>query len=167
MTPYRTLNAPFIAAMAAAIRDALGDDADEVAFLDTLEGETDALAIADWLIAKMQDRDAMAAAVLVQIGALRTRQARMDAASDGYRAQLLPLLDAIGIAKLERPLATISTRAGVMSVHITDAGSIPTQLSKVTMTPDKAAIRAQLQAGEAVPGAELVRGADGITVRVA
>ena len=87
---------------------------------------------------------------------------------EAFRAQMLKVMDAMGIKKLDRPRATISKRAGSLSVRITDEASIPTQLCTVkTITaPDKKAIRAQIEAGETVPGAELAQGADGVTVRV-
>ena len=46
---------------------------------------------------------------------------------------------------------------------------MPTQLCtvKTTTTPDKAAIKRQLEAGEHVPGAELARGDDTLILRSA
>jgi hypothetical protein len=151
--------------IAADLRDMLGDDFDEVTFLDTLDGETDAADIADKLIAAMQEADAMADAVRTLEADLRTRRSRFDARSDAFRKQMLSLLDAAGVKKLERPAATISRRAGLPSVQITDESAVPSQLCKTTVTPDKAAIKAQLLAGEAVPGAVIVMGDDGVTVR--
>jgi hypothetical protein len=90
----------------------------------------------------------------------------MEARAKAMDAALLSILDATGEKKVERPRATVFRRSGSLSVNITDEASIPSQLCKITTTPDKAAIKAQLQAGEAVPGAELARGSDGITVRV-
>ena len=66
---------------------------------------------------------------------------------------------------MERPIATVSKRIDSLSVKITDEASVPSQLCKTVTTPDKAAIKAQLQAGESVPGAEMARGPDGVTVR--
>lgn len=158
-----------IAAVSALIRDILGTDPDEVAFLDTLDGETDALTITDLLIAKMLDDAALIDAMSAQIKALGDRQARIARRHDTAKAALGAVLDAMGVKKLERPRATVSRRAGSMSVRITDEASIPSQLcvTKVTTAPDKTAIRRQIEAGETVPGAELVRGEDGLSVRVA
>lgn len=154
--------------IAADLRAMLGDDFDEVTFLDTLDGETDAADIADKLIAAMQEAEAMAEAVKAQEADLKARRARFEARGDAFRKQMLHLMDAIKMAKLERPRATVSRRAGSVSVEITDEASIPSQLCTVkTITaPDKAAIRKQIEAGETVPGARLVRGDDGVTVRV-
>lgn len=162
------INTAFIQSMAAEIRAQLGDDFDEVSFLDTLEGETDALDVADWLLRKRMECAALSQAIVMELSDLSARKMRVDARELALRNQMLPLLDAMGVKKLERPRATISRRAGVASVRITDEASVPTQLTTVkTITaPDKAAIKAQLEAGETVPGAELVKGDDGVTIRV-
>lgn len=144
------------------------DRDDEAGFLDTLEGETDALEIADYLIRGALDADAMAAATDAEIERLKARKARFASRHDAFRRAQLDLLDAMGLKKLERPRATISRRAGSMSVQIRDEADIPSQLMtvKTTRFPDKAAIRAQIEAGVVVPGAELVRGSDSISMRV-
>lgn len=157
-----------IATVAAFIREALGSDQDEQAFLDTLEGETDALDVADALIDKMQSDAALAEAIKAREADLAGRRKRIEGRADACKASLGILLDAIGQAKLERPMATISRRPGSLSVLITDEASIPSQLCtiKTITAPDKAAIRAQIEAGEAVPGAALVRGEPTVAVRV-
>lgn len=159
---------PLIARIAADLRDYLGDDFDEEAFLDTLDGETNAMDIADRLIALTLDAEAMVDAIKAQQADLATRAGRKEAQGEAFRAQMLKVLDATGLKKLERPRATISRRAGSLSVRIIDEASIPSQLCtvKTTTAPDKKAIRAQIEAGEMVPGAELVVGADGVSIRV-
>jgi hypothetical protein len=157
---------PLIARVSQQIRDMLGEDDDEQAFLDTLDGETDAVDILDRVIAKMQDADALADAIRGQVNDLTARRQRIDARVEAFRATLLTIIDAMGVAKVERPRATISRRSGLPSVRITDEASIPSQLCKVVSSPDKAAIKKQLQAGEVVPGAALETGPDGVTVRV-
>ncbi|HRH13421.1 MAG TPA: siphovirus Gp157 family protein [Azonexus sp.] len=151
--------------MAEEIRAALGDDFDAEAFLDTLDGETDAADIADRLLAELADAEAMAEAIRGQEADMKARRQRYDMRGEAFRRQLLNLLDAIGEKKIERPRATVSRRAGLPSVQITDEAAIPSQLCKTTVAPDKAAIKAQLLAGEAVPGAQIVVGDDGVTVR--
>lgn len=158
-------NIPLIEAMAAALapyRD------DEETFLDTLDGETDCLDLLDREIAAMQADESLADAIRAQIAALTARRDRIDMRAAAHRSNAGMILRAIGYTKAERPLATVSIRPGNLSVQITDEAEIPSQLTreKVTRTPDKAAIMAQLEAGETVPGASLVRGADIISVRV-
>jgi hypothetical protein len=163
----RRLDTAHISRIADDLRALLGDDYDDSTFLDTLDGETAALDVADWLLAEMQSADALADAAKAQADALTSRATRLRARAHAHKAQLLPLLDAIGVKKLERPAATISRRQGSMSVQIINPASIPTQLCKIVATPDKTAIKAQIEAGVDVPGAVLERGPDGVTVRCA
>ena len=162
------LDIPLITRIAAELRDGMGDDFDEAAFLDTLDGATDAADIADWMLRKIAHAEAIETAISTEITDLAARKARYGMQSNTMRGRLFTLLDATGLKKMERPLATISRRAGVLSVRIIDEASIPSQLCTVkTITaPDKAAIKAQIEAGETVPGVELARGPDGVTVRV-
>jgi hypothetical protein len=157
----------FVEIVAATLRGMLGDDYDDAAFLDTLDGETDALDIADRLIADIQGDEALSAAAKAQARALQDRAARIADRATARRAALCALLKAMGKKKLERPAATVSVRPGNISAHITDPDAVPTQLCKMIKQPDKAAIKQQLEAGEAVPGAELARGNDILTMRVA
>lgn len=157
---------PLIKRVADQLREMLGEDFDDETFLDTLDGETDALDIADRLIASMQDDQALSDAAKSEAADISARAKRLAERADAKKRTLLMVLDATGEKKLERPRATISRRSGSMSVWIADEKSIPSQLCKTTVTPDKTAIKKQLEAGEMVPGAELVRGADSITVRV-
>lgn len=144
------------------------DDRDsEPGYLDTIEGETDAMEVADWLIRSEADDAALIDAIKAQEATTALRRKRIEDRAKRKRRAMLDLLDAVGVKKLERPLATISRRAGSLRVDITDEAAIPTQLctTKTTTTPDRAAIRAQIEAGETVPGAALVRGDDSVTVR--
>lgn len=156
-----------IEAVSEYLTDTLGDDFDPETFWDTLDGETDVLDIADKVISNMQADVALVSAIAAQTDALAKRGKRIAARADAAKGSLLLILNAAGQKKMERPAATISRRSGSLSVHITDEAAVPSQLCTVkTITaPDKAAIRAQLEAGETVPGAELVRGADGVIVR--
>lgn len=141
---------------------------DEETYLDTLDGATDALDLLDREIAREQADRALVAALADHIKALKARADRIDMRADARRKVQLLILNAIGLRKVERPLATLSLRAGSMSVRITDEASIPSQLCtiKTIASPDKTAIRAQIEAGETVPGAELVRGDETLSVRI-
>jgi hypothetical protein len=67
--------------------------------------------------------------------------------------------------KIPHALATISLRKGTESVNIINPNEIPTQLTKVSITPDKTEIKKQLKAGIKIDGAELVTGAQTISIR--
>jgi hypothetical protein len=78
------------------------------------------------------------------------------------------VLDAIGETKIQRPIGTISRTKGRQSLEVFDEAEIPSQLmrTKITIEPDTAAIKAQLEAGVIVPGAQIKTGEPGITVRI-
>lgn len=141
---------------------------DEELYQDMIEGETDALDLLDSQIASMQNDEALAEAIKAQEANLKARRERIEWRADAHKKAALLIMNAAGLKKAERPRATISVRPGSVSVQITDEAEIPTQLmrEKISRAPDKAAIKAQLEAGETVPGAELVRGAETISVRV-
>lgn len=162
-------NIGLIEQVSAEIRGYLGDDFDAETFWDSLDGETDALDIADHVLRRMQEDAALADASKAQAEALAARAKRLANRSYAHKAALLALLKATGEKKLERPAATVSRRAGSLSVRIVNEADIPSQLLtvKTTTAPDKTAIKKQIEAGETVPGAELVRGEDTVSVRVA
>jgi hypothetical protein len=60
---------------------------------------------------------------------------------------------------------TASVLAPRQSVNITDEAVIPDDYVKVTRTPDKNALMADLTVGVVIPGAELVEGLPSISVR--
>lgn len=163
------INIGLIEQISAQLVEMLGEDFDPETFWDTLDGETDALDIADRILSKMQDDAALASAAKAQADALSMRAKRLEGREGAHKKALLTLLDATGQKKLERPCATVSRRKGSVSVNITNADDVPSQLCtvKTVTSPDKAAIKKQIDAGETVPGAELVRGPDGVTVRIA
>lgn len=158
-------NIPAIQAVAAMLRS-MGIDEDDQAFADSIEGETDLMEAADAILAKEADDAALITAIGAQMEALAARQARLKARMGSSRKALLALLDASGMKRMERPAGTISRAAGSERVQITDEADIPSQLLRVktTTAPDLTAIKAHLKAGEAVPGAELVRGDDSVRI---
>lgn len=155
-----------IETISAELTEMLGDDFDAETFWDSLDGETDATDIMDRLLASMRDDDALYEAAKAQADALSSRATRFADRAKAKKKMLGLILDAAGQKKAERPLGTVSRVAGRMSVQITDEASVPSQLCKTTVVPDKVAIKKHLEAGEAVPGAELVRGPDSVMVRV-
>ena len=142
------------------------DDAD--AFWTTLDGETDALDLIDRHLSASQDDAALVGAIKAQEADLKARRDRIEMRCKAHRDVIRTIMQASGQKKLERPRGTLSLSTGRLAARIIDEASIPSQLCtvKTVTAPDKAAIKAQLEAGEDVPGAELVRGDDTLTVRV-
>lgn len=142
---------------------------DEETFWTTLDGETDAVDLLKIFLAGAQDDEALAEAIKAQEVALKTRRERIEMRAASKRKTLGMILRAANMTKAELPRGTVSVRPGNLSVRIVNEDDVPSQLmrEKITRAPDKAAIKAQIDAGETVPGCELVRGDDVVTVRVA
>lgn len=146
------------------IRAMVGDDDDT--FLDTLDGETDAMDILGKLIQERQEIQGFEAALKDLAKQYKERADRMNAKADAISQTIGHLLDAMDTKKVMHPLATVSRTKARQSVLVTNPEEIPTQLTKTKRSPDLAAIKEQLEAGEFVPGAEIKLGNPGVTVRV-
>jgi len=145
------------------IRAMCGDDQDT--FLDTLDGETDAMDILGALIKERNEMLGNEAALKELAKQYKERADRMNAKADAIAQTMGHLLDAMGERKVQHPFATVSRTKARMRVVIEDEHQIPTQLMKVKKSPDLTAIKAQMDAGEYVPGAAIALGNEGVTVR--
>jgi hypothetical protein len=131
----------------------------------SIESMTDALDVADWLVAKSLDRKAMAEAAKERAAALRDRAARFARSADSAKAAAMAIYESAGIRKRETVEWTASISAGRPAVVITDAAALPPGcLRQPQPEPDKAAIKALLDAGP-VPGAAMSNAAPHLTVR--
>lgn len=153
-----------IRAAAEQIRAILGDDDDQQAFLDTLDGETDAMGMIGRLIVARTEARAMAAAAKEVVDTFMARKRRMEAKEEACEAGLGAILDAIGESKVPHELGTVTRTRPRFSLDVTDPAEIPSQLCK--LVPDNAAIKVQLEAGVDVPGATLKPGEPGVSIRV-
>jgi len=144
---------------------ALGADDDDT-FLDTLDGETDAMEILGALIKERQELKVFEDAAKQLAADYTTRAKRMSAKQDAITQVMGHLLDAMGLKKADHPLGTVSRTKPRQKVVIEDPSEIPSQLMRITETPDLTAIKQQLEAGEFVPGATVEVGNPGVTVRI-
>ncbi len=96
----------------------------------------------------------------------RERRKRFDAKAETLRAVAKQAMQTLGLPKIEAPDFSASLTATRPSVVIEDETAIPSQLCKTTVAPDKNAIKAALEQGEAVPGASLSAPSQTLTVRV-
>lgn len=150
--------------MADTIRQLCDDDADT--FLDTLDGETDALDVLGKLIEERVQAKSFEEANKAIAQQYWDRAKRMVARQEAISQTIGHLLDAIGETKVQHPLATVSRTKARQKVKVVEEGEVPTQLCKVTTRPDLTAIKAQLDAGVNVPGVEIEIGNPSITVRM-
>lgn len=159
-------NIPLIEQVSAVLSEMLGEDFDAETFWDTLDGETDAMDIIGRLIRERGEAKAYEAAAGAMADEYAMRKKRMAERQKAIAKALGQVLDAAGQRKVTHPLGTVSRTSGRLSLRIMDEAEIPSQLTVTTTKPDNAAIKKAIEAGEAIPGAELVRGEDGVTVRV-
>lgn len=141
------------------------DPEDEKFVLDHIEGTTDALEIADRLIAREAELTALTTANKARMQQLRERQARLNAGIAACRTALSKLLTAAGIRKLERPEATVSLRAVPPALIDGPVESLPPHCIRTKVEPDKARIKEALSAGEHLPGWSLSNGGETISMR--
>lgn len=154
-------------ALAASLRaQGFLDDDDLIA--DTIEGETDAMEAVSRLLQWMDDQGSYATALKAQETEKAARRKRFEERVDAGRRAIAAFMDGCGLAKIERPEATLSLRRGGQTVSRASdftAEALPDDLVKVKREPDAAAIKAALQEGRKVPGASLSNGAPVLTVR--
>ena len=158
------INYEEIRRMSDSIREMCGDDEDT--FLDTLDGETDAMDVLGKLIQQDQELKAQEKAVKELIDAYRKRATILGDRQDATRQVMLQLLEAMGKKKVPHALATVSITKPRWSVEITDEAQVPSQLKITTTKPDIQAIKKILDDGEPVPGARPKVGNQSINVRL-
>ena len=158
------INYEEIRRMSDSIREMCGDDEDT--FLDTLDGETDAMDILGKLIQERTECSIYEASAKELAETYTARAKRLSAKQDALSITIGHLLDAMGQTKIQHPLATVSRTKPRKKVVVVDQHDIPSQLTTVTVKPDMTAIKKQMDAGELVPGCEYLMGSPSVTVRI-
>jgi len=138
---------------------------DEELRADMIEGSTAAFDVLTRLVNIERDADSMSKAVAGRISDLQARKQRAEKRRDMARTLMLRVMHAAGIRKAPLVEATVSVSKRRDSVEIVEEAKLPRDCVKVTVAPDKTAIKARLDAGQAVPGARLKVGEPMITVR--
>lgn len=147
--------------------------------LDQAGVETDAAALAAYLaqeapevdavllrLLRAQDEAARESKVLAdRIEDLSGRRGRFDRRHAEYRIAIAGIMETLGLTKWHHAEYTASLYPGRPGVVVTDSDALPDAFVRVTRAPDKAAIKDALEAGEAVPGAELANGMPTLTIR--
>lgn len=150
-----------------ALAEQLSDgDFDAQTVADTIE----ASGITDELSVKAQGieyvaRGALAhhAAIDAEITRLQALKAQRDRVAQGLRDYLKVNMERAGIEKIDCPMFCISIRKNPPAVEVDDTSALPAAFWRTpepkppVAAPDKAAIKAALSKGEAVPGARLVQ----------
>lgn len=154
-----------IAALAYQIRELCGDD--DLAFVDTLDGETDAIQAARGAVRMVQAMEALAEASDALSDRYKARAKDFSDRAGRARSALLQFMGEIGETKLVLPEATVSVGKG--RPHLVgepDVEALPEEFVRVKREPNRSAISEALKAGREVPGCALSNAAPVLSLRV-
>lgn len=138
---------------------------DEDLRADMIDGETELVPLVDRILRMKLDADTMAAAVKARKAEIAERQARYERKADGAKALIKSLMLAADLPKVTLPDATVSITKPRTKVNITDVDQLPQGFYAIERKAKSAEIKAALEAGETIPGAELALGEEGLMVR--
>lgn len=143
-----------VAALVANLRHLCGDD--DQAFLDTLEGEADNFEAARRVVRWMAEQGANEDACKGLADTYRARANMFANRVERARMSLADFLNDVGLKSMPLPEATLTVKAGKPSlVGDASADDLPIHLVRIKREPDRAAIKAELEAGREVAGFHL------------
>jgi len=141
-------------------------DTDEAALMDALRQEVPEVDdVLVRLLRAMGEAQANEEAISRRVDALQAREARFAKQAEAYRAAVYAIFDALGMTKWRHAEFSASLSPGRPGVVITDEAALPDAFFAVKKTPNKSLIKAVLEEGEIVPGAEPSNGLPTLTVR--
>lgn len=138
---------------------------DESLRADVLDAETDFHKLIDSLVKRKLDAREMAAGAKARKQEVGDRQSRFERQEAGFDTLIKSLMQFANMQKVVLPEATVSITKPRTKVSILDVNELPQGFYAVERKPKSAEIKAALEAGQTVPGAELVLGEDGLMVR--
>lgn len=150
------------------LRQQLGEDANDPALLlDTIEGETNLAEACALVLEQTHEDEIMIEGLDAKIKELQTRKGRMEKSVESRRNVILMAMDKAGLHTIRSPLGTMSIRDVKPKLVVTDEARIPARFWKpADPTLDRAALKAALDANEAIPGASLSNGGIGLAIRI-
>lgn len=154
-----------VANLAARIRELCGDD--DQAFLDTLEGNSDVTEAVRAVVRWMNEQQASAGSCKSLEATYKARAGMFEERVERARLALLRCLDELGVRSMPLPEATLSIVSGRVKVMgEPDVDRLPDELVRVKREPDKAAIKAALEAGQYVAGCSLSNTPPSLMIRI-
>lgn len=132
---------------------------------DMFEGETNLHEIVSRALDERQSAMEMVTGIKDRASNLSSRKARYERKADAMKSLIKRLMGAADLPKLELPEATISVTKGRVSVDVVDADQLPQGFYAIQRKPDSKAIKAAIEGGDDIPGAKLVTGDSGLTIR--
>ena len=134
----------------------LAEDDDFLA--DVIEGETDAPEIMQRLVIERAEALAHAQAMEMLSESFSIISDKWTQRAENRRKLMGLVLDAVGLRRMVTAAGTVSVSPGRVSLALADDFSPPQGYARTRIEPDKAAIKAALEAGEVMQGASLVTG---------
>lgn len=138
---------------------------DEELRADMIEGETDLHRLVDRILRIALDAKTMAEAVKARKQEIEARQKRYERKEEGAKKLLRDVLLAADLSKVTLPDATVSITKPRTKVVVTSVDDLPQGYYQIERKPKTADIKATLEAGETIPGAQLELGEEGLMVR--
>jgi hypothetical protein len=130
-----------------------------------IDGETNFDRVIEVITDEFLEALSMKGAIADRMESLRERSDRYGKKAETIRTLAFDLMQAANRPKVELPVATLSIRKGVSKVEIDDLTAIPQGFKRTEVIPLKTELKKALEAGEAIPGARLQTGPDGLSVR--
>lgn len=130
-----------------------------------IDGETKFDRVIEVITDEFLEALSMKGAIAERMESLKERSDRFSRKAETIRTLAFDLMQAADRPKVELPVATLSIRKGVNSVIIEDATQLPQGFKRTEVVPLKTEIKKALEAGEAIPGARLEHGPEGLSVR--
>jgi hypothetical protein len=125
---------------------------------DVIEGSTDAFEIMERLVIERREAMANGEAMDKLAEDYARLSDRWTARAEARRKLMGLVMDAVGLRKMATPAGTVSMSPGRVSLALADDFTAPQGYARTKIEPDKAAIKAALEAGEVMQGASLVTG---------
>jgi hypothetical protein len=138
---------------------------DETLRADVIEGETSAFRIVERALTERREAETLALAIKEREAALATRRARFERKSEAMKKLIVTVMRAGKMNTAVLPEATLWLSKPGTSVGIENLDELPQGYFRMKREADKKAIKSALEQGEEIPGAFLVTGDIGLTVR--
>jgi hypothetical protein len=139
---------------------------DDVLMHDMLDGEAnDALPVLHRMLRAAVEADRLAKDAEAWVKDVKAREARYKRRSEAFRAMAFAAMDALELRRIEAGDLTASIVQPRPGVRVTDETALPAEFLRTRTEPDKTAIKAAIEAGQIVPGAETSNGLPTIQIR--
>lgn len=163
---YLYLDAAFVKAEIAKLISANPELADDEALReDMIAGETNATRIIERALEEQQDAEMMVGAIKAREIDIAARRGRYERKSEAMRSLIKSIMRAANLDKVTLTEASLSLTKARQTVGIEDLDQLPQGYFKTTRQADKAAIKSAFDRGEEIPGAFIVTGDMGLTIR--